>query len=125
MFGEVAMQPTTIPTAPCDLVPSEQLVLGASRVWLTEWCEDEFNFGTVKRFLGFYSAEAAAPSHHSFMYGVVTSAEKPISASRLNGKTLSDDEFRIVHAVGCMQAGRYAIAQRILLRWLPPAAAEQ
>jgi hypothetical protein len=123
LFGEVAMQPTTIPTAPCDLVPSEQLVLGASRVWLTEWRQAEFNFCTVKRFLSFYSAEAVAPSHHSLMYGLVTSAEKPISASRLNGTTLSDDEFRIVHAVGFMQAGRYAVAERILLRWLPPAAA--
>jgi hypothetical protein len=117
------MQPTSIPTAPCDLVPSEQLVLGASRIWLTEWHEKKFNFCNAKRFLSFYSAESAAPSHHSFMYGVVTSAEKSISTSRLNGKTLSDDEYRIVHAVGCMQAGRYATAERILLRWLPPAAA--
>ena len=117
------MQRISIPTAPSDLVASEQLVLGASRVWLTEWNEEEFNFSTVKRFLEFYSAESAALSHHSFMYGVVTSAEKPISTSHLNGTTLSDDEARIVHAVACMQAGRCASAERILLRWLPPAAA--
>lgn len=117
------MQPKSVPCTPWDLVRGEQLVLGASRIWLTEWREKEFNFCMVRRFLSFYAAEEAGPSHHSLMYGLATSAQKPISTSRLNGPTLSDDESRIVHAVGSMQAGLSSTAERILLRWLPPAAA--
>lgn len=110
------------PAEPKDLYPSEQIVLGATRLWVARHRRGAPAQPALNRFFAFWNAEAAAASHHTLMRHSALAANRAIAIHDVDCSCLSKDEERLVHAVAYVQRRCARQAARILEVWLPPAA---
>ena len=110
------------PAEPKELYPSEQIVLGATRLWVARHRRGTQPEPVLNRFFAFWDAEAAAISHHTLMRHSALAANRAIAIHDVECSCLSKDEERLAHAVAYAQRRWTKEAARMLEVWLPPAA---
>ena len=110
------------PAEPKDLYPAEQIVLGATRLWVARHRRGAPPGPVLDRFFAFWNAEAAAASHDALMRHSAVAAHRTIAVHNVECSCLSKDEERLAHAVAYVQRRWTRDAARILHHWLPPAA---
>ena len=110
------------PAEPKELYPSEQIVLGATRLWVARHRRGAQPEPVLNRFFAFWDAEAAAISHHTLMRHSALAANRAIAIHDVECGCLSKDEERLAHAVAFAQRRWTKEAARMLEVWLPPAA---
>ncbi|HKK31766.1 MAG TPA: hypothetical protein VKA18_15385 [Alphaproteobacteria bacterium] len=114
--------PRQAPCHPRDLYPSEQVVLGATRLWAAWHRRGEPTDEALDRYFAFFSASHAAASHGTLMRNSWIAATRSLTINAVDCKCLSRDEERICHAVAFAQRRSERRAANILGDWLPPAA---
>jgi hypothetical protein len=112
----------TFPQNPRELEVAEQLVLGATRLWMSRAESQASAVWAVEQYFAMFGVESAARSHAAILYNSSIAASRQIFVNGLCNPRLTLDESRIVHAIAHAQAGHSASAAGLLSSWLPRSA---
>jgi len=110
------------PSNPRELQSAEQVLLGATRLWVSKAENSDQAFEAIRSYYSMFGVEDAAQSHVAILYHSATAASRPIRINALCDPGLTLDESRLVHAVGHAQVGRHDLSSGCLASWLAPAA---
>jgi len=109
------------PKNPQQLEAAEQLILGATRLWVCKSLELGDPLDSVKHYYAKFGIVSAANSHAEILHNSAIAANRKITINCLCASELTLDESRIVHAIAHAQAGRTEVGIRFLASWLPDA----
>jgi len=109
------------PKNPRQLEAAEQMILGATRLWVCKTVELEDALQPVAHYYAKFGVVGAAHSHAAILHNSATAASRKITINCLCASELTLDESRIVHAIAHAQAGRPDAAIKCLASWLPDA----
>ncbi len=104
--------PTPLPSNPRQLSAPEQMLLGATRLWVSKSAAPSEAYVQTSRYFALFGMEHAARSHATVMHNIVVAATCKLRINGLCAAELTRDEARIAHAVGHAQADRMIAARR-------------
>lgn len=110
------------PAQPRDLSAPEQVLLGATRLWVSRCASPSAAYEATAHYFSLFGIEQAARSHATLLQHSATAAIRQINVNCLCAPELARDEAHIVHAVGHAQADRMRAARQELENWLRPTA---
>jgi hypothetical protein len=107
------------PQNPRDLLPAEQVLLGATRLWAGKSRMPKHAFDAVQNYYGMFDIKDAAKSHVAILSNSAAAGRRALTINVLCNPNLTLDESHIVHAVAYTQRGDIDRASATLSNWLP------
>ncbi len=116
--------PGTLPFRFDALPFRDQLVLWSARMWITASVERPVMPARVEQAFEVAGVPEAAPSLHQLLTIISTAAHRTVEFHPVPCPMLADEEARFLLLItAARNSSCHAYAFRLLLRWVPPAAA--
>lgn len=107
----------------CELRTAEALLVVALRLWTARRLEPDGGHADWRDgFLAVALCGVGVACFQSFISILEAAATRPILLGRPRCEALTEDEARLLCAIGCLQRERGHDAALLLADWLPPAA---